>query len=88
MATYVRARAHALDTDTLRTKYGVSGYRLAQRAGITRETLRKQQRIHLVPEGQDVPRIDLELAARIAAALGEDVRDLFCHPNGDPIESA
>ncbi|HEX7352520.1 hypothetical protein [Brachybacterium sp.] len=87
MATYVRARAYALDQTTLTNKHGISGTALARRAGLAVETVRKQQRIHEYPP-QDVPRIELAKAQRIADALGQPVDALFCHPNGDPIGGA
>ena len=84
MTTFVRARAHALDNDQLRARWGTNGTQLAKRAGLAVETVRKQQRVHDYPPG-DVPRIDLVKAQRIADVLGTPVDDLFCHPNGDPI---
>lgn len=82
--TPVRARAHALDNDQLRARWGTNGTQLAKRTGLAVETVRKQQRIHEYPADK-VPKIALEKAQRIADVLGTPVDDLFCHPNGDPI---
>ena len=87
MATYVRARAHALDGDLLARRWGMSLRQLAERSGLAVETVRKQQRVHEYPADR-VPRIALTKAEAIADALGVPVDDLFCHPNGDPIGGA